>query len=69
MPQCRLRSPQLSRGVQLVAAVADSGGATGADAGTLTLMIGGAEAAFARTRKFLDAFAKNVQQQLQLFRH
>ena len=34
-----------------------SGGATGADAGTLTLMIGGDKAAFERTRSLLDPIA------------
>jgi len=34
-----------------------SGGATGADAGTLTLMIGGDKAAFERTRTLLDPIA------------
>jgi 3-hydroxyisobutyrate dehydrogenase len=34
-----------------------SGGATGADAGTLTLMIGGDKAAFERTQSLLDAIA------------
>ncbi len=34
-----------------------SGGATGADAGTLTLMIGGDKAAFERTRALLDPIA------------
>ena len=37
-----------------------SGGAAGADAGTLTLMVGGDRAAFERTRHFLDAIAANV---------
>lgn len=37
-----------------------SGGAAGADAGTLTLMVGGDRAAFDRTRHFLDAIAANV---------
>jgi 3-hydroxyisobutyrate dehydrogenase len=37
-----------------------SGGATGADAGTLTLMIGGDEAAVERTRVLLDSIAKRV---------
>ena len=37
-----------------------SGGATGADAGTLTLMIGGDKAAFDRTRYLLDAIAKQI---------
>lgn len=37
-----------------------SGGASGADAGTLTLMIGGDKAAFERTRKLLDAIAKRI---------
>ena len=37
-----------------------SGGAAGADAGTLTLMVGGDKAAFDRTRHFLDAIAANV---------
>ena len=37
-----------------------SGGASGAEAGTLTLMVGGDEDAFARTRPCLDAFAGNI---------
>jgi 3-hydroxyisobutyrate dehydrogenase len=37
-----------------------SGGATGADAGTLTLMIGGDKAAFERTRTLLDPIAKKI---------
>lgn len=37
-----------------------SGGATGAEAGTLTLMIGGDRSAFERSRPLLDAIAKNV---------
>ncbi len=37
-----------------------SGGATGADAGTLTLMIGGDKAAFERTKTQLDAIAKQI---------
>ena len=37
-----------------------SGGATGADAGTLTLMIGGDKAAFERTRALLDPIAKKI---------
>ena len=37
-----------------------SGGATGADAGTLTLMIGGDKAAFERTRALLNAIAKRL---------
>jgi 3-hydroxyisobutyrate dehydrogenase len=37
-----------------------SGGATGADAGTLTLMIGGDKAAFERTRKLLDPIASRI---------
>lgn len=37
-----------------------SGGATGADAGTLTLMIGGDKAAFERTRTLLDAIAERI---------
>lgn len=37
-----------------------SGGATGADAGTLTLMIGGDKAAFERTRGLLDPIAKRI---------
>lgn len=35
-----------------------SGGASGAEAGTLTLMIGGDEGAFKRTRKFLKPFTE-----------
>jgi 3-hydroxyisobutyrate dehydrogenase len=37
-----------------------SGGATGADAGTLTLMIGGDRAAFERTRKLLESIARRI---------
>lgn len=37
-----------------------TGGAAGADAGTLTLMMGGDEAALARVRPALDAIAKRV---------
>ncbi len=37
-----------------------SGGATGADAGTLTLMIGGDKAAFDRTRALLEPIAKQI---------
>lgn len=37
-----------------------SGGATGAEAGTLTLMIGGDASAFRRTRRFLTPIAKNI---------
>jgi 3-hydroxyisobutyrate dehydrogenase len=37
-----------------------SGGAAGADAGTLTLMIGGDRAAFERTRGLLDPIAKRI---------
>ena len=36
-----------------------SGGAAGADAGSLTLMIGGDEKAFKRTRKYLKPFTEN----------
>jgi 3-hydroxyisobutyrate dehydrogenase len=36
-----------------------SGGASGADAGTLTLMIGGDRAAFSRTRRYLRPIAAN----------
>ena len=37
-----------------------SGGAAGADAGTLTLMVGGDRAAFDRTRPLLEMIAKNI---------
>jgi len=37
-----------------------SGGATGADAGKLTLMVGGDKAAFQRTRKYLSPIAENI---------
>jgi 3-hydroxyisobutyrate dehydrogenase len=37
-----------------------SGGATGADAGTLTLMLGGDKAAFDRTRNLLEPIAKQI---------
>jgi 3-hydroxyisobutyrate dehydrogenase len=38
-----------------------SGGAGGAEAGTLTLMIGGDERAFRRTRKYLKPFVKRAR--------
>jgi 3-hydroxyisobutyrate dehydrogenase len=37
-----------------------SGGAAGAEAGTLTLMIGGDRAAFTRTRKYLEPFTEKI---------
>ena len=37
-----------------------SGGAIGAEAGTLTLMVGGDKEIFRRTRRYLDAFAGNI---------
>jgi 3-hydroxyisobutyrate dehydrogenase len=37
-----------------------SGGAAGAEAGTLTLMIGGDRRAFNRTRKYLEPIAENI---------
>lgn len=37
-----------------------SGGATGADGGTLTLMIGGDKSAFEASKPLLDAFAKSI---------
>ena len=37
-----------------------SGGATGADAGTLTLMIGGDKSAYEASRPLLEAVAKNI---------
>lgn len=37
-----------------------SGGAAGAEAGTLTLMIGGDRRAFNRTRKYLEPFTENI---------
>jgi len=37
-----------------------SGGVTGAEAGTLTFMVGGSDAAFARARPILDAMGKTV---------
>jgi 3-hydroxyisobutyrate dehydrogenase len=37
-----------------------SGGATGADAGSLTLMVGGDRAAYDRTRTLLDAIANRI---------
>jgi 3-hydroxyisobutyrate dehydrogenase-like beta-hydroxyacid dehydrogenase len=38
-----------------------SGGQTGAENGALTVMVGGAEAAFARLRPVLDSYAKSVR--------
>jgi len=37
-----------------------SGGTGGAEAGTLTFMVGGADSAFARAKPFLDAMGKNI---------
>lgn len=55
----RLAERAAARGVPYLDA-AMSGGATGAAAGTLTLMIGGDEAALARTRRRLEVFADNI---------
>ena len=48
-----------ARGVAYIDA-AMSGGATGADAGTLTLMVGGDPAQLATVRPVFDTFARNV---------
>jgi 3-hydroxyisobutyrate dehydrogenase len=48
------------KGIAYLDAGMEGGGAAGADAGTLTLMIGGDEAAFARTRPWLEMIAKNI---------
>ncbi len=37
-----------------------SGGTGGAEAGTLTFMVGGADSAFGRAKPFLDAMGKNI---------
>jgi 3-hydroxyisobutyrate dehydrogenase-like beta-hydroxyacid dehydrogenase len=37
-----------------------SGGTSGAEAGTLTIMVGGSESDFARVRPFLDVMGKNI---------
>lgn len=55
----RLAARAAAAGVPYLDA-AMSGGAGGAEAGTLTLMIGGDEDAFGRTSHCLDAFAGNV---------
>ncbi len=55
----RLAERAAARGVPYLDA-AMSGGATGAAAGTLTLMIGGDAAALARTRRHLEVFADNI---------
>ena len=55
----RLAARAAARGVPYLDA-AMSGGATGAAAGTLTLMIGGDEAALARTRRHLEVFANEI---------
>ena len=55
----RLAARAAAAGVPYLDA-AMSGGAGGAEAGTLTLMIGGDEDAFGRTSHYLDAFARNV---------
>ena len=55
----RLAARAAAAGVPYLDA-AMSGGASGAEAGTLTLMVGGDEDAFERTRPCLDAFAGNI---------
>lgn len=55
----RLAARAAAKGIAYLDA-AMSGGATGAEAGTLTLMIGGDEAAFARTRDRLTPFTDNL---------
>ena len=55
----RLAARAAAAGVPYLDA-AMSGGAGGAEAGTLTLMVGGGEDAFERTRPCLDAFARNI---------
>ena len=55
----RLAARAAERGVPYLDA-AMSGGASGAEAGTLTLMVGGDGAALARTRRHLDAFAARI---------
>jgi 3-hydroxyisobutyrate dehydrogenase-like beta-hydroxyacid dehydrogenase len=47
------------RGVELLDA-AVSGGVHGAEAGTLTLMVGGSDAGFARLHPALESFGKNI---------
>ena len=55
----RLARKAAGRGVAYLDA-GMSGGASGADAGTLTLMIGGDAKAFRRTRRCLGAFAQEL---------
>lgn len=55
----RLAARAAERGVPYLDA-AMSGGASGAEAGTLTLMIGGDEEAFARTRPRLEIIADDI---------
>lgn len=55
----RLAREAAARGVAYLDA-GMSGGASGAEAGTLTLMIGGDPRAFRRTRKYLRPFAQNL---------
>jgi 3-hydroxyisobutyrate dehydrogenase len=55
----RLATAAAGRGVAYLDA-GMSGGATGAEAGTLTLMIGGDAAAYRRTRRFLAPFTRNL---------
>ncbi|MCR9070341.1 MAG: 3-hydroxyisobutyrate dehydrogenase [Alphaproteobacteria bacterium] len=47
------------RGFEMVDAPV-SGGTTGAEAGTLTFMVGGADSAFARARPFLEQMGKTI---------
>ena len=55
----RLAAAAARRGVAYLDA-GMSGGATGAETGTLTLMIGGDAAAYGRTRKYLAPFTQNL---------
>jgi len=55
----RVAAQASDRGLAMVDAPV-SGGVAGAEAGTLTFMVGGADAAFARARPILAAMGKNV---------
>lgn len=56
----RIAERLAERGIDFVDAPV-SGGTNGAEAGTLTVMVGGTDAAFARARPYLEAFGKRIE--------
>jgi 3-hydroxyisobutyrate dehydrogenase len=68
MMDCTTADIETSRTVEAAAAAAGhflidgpvSGGVGGAEAGTLTIMVGGSDQAFGRAKPFLEAMGKNI---------